>query len=169
METGSQQNEDGVYIIHRGTGNRYFFKFNPEIEEKTFIFNIKQFLIPKHYPRLVESITEPVELSPEELAKKIEEGIDPKYLKKIELREIGQRLYRIDKSIIWKSIFILVLEDIQLYGEQKQVVPTNVLRYRLNSNAASFLKKYRSGGFKSIEEASKEFFSNSILINEIEN
>jgi len=167
METGTKNNEDGVYIIHKGSNAKYFFTFDPSIEEKAFIHQIKKFLVEKHYPRLIEPITESRNLSPEDIAKQIEQGVEPSQVKKVELKEIGYRQYRIDKSIVWKSIFILELEDVVHHdGRCITIVPTT-LRYKLNTSATVFLKKYRSGGFASIEEASKYFFDNAIIIDEL--
>jgi hypothetical protein len=156
-----------VTITHKGTKQQYKFDFDYSKNIKEFINDIRQVLIAKHYPRIIEPITETYILTPEELAKKLEEGANPKTLSKFELREIGYRIWLISKIIMWKDITILELEKFVINGEEK-AINKQVVRYKFNRSLSIFLKRYRTGYFKSLETASKYFFENSIFINEIE-
>lgn len=161
IKTATYQGEDGVFVIHKNTGMQYFFPWDYEMDPKDFIHNIKTFLEKKHYPILVETITEEHKLTNEELAMMVEEGKSIQELPQYEKRIKEKKLWRIDKVILWKDIVILVEID-----EQGNTL-SNQYRYKYNKNLVIFLKKYRSGEYSSLEEAGDEFFNNSILVNEI--
>jgi hypothetical protein len=112
----------------------------------------------------MEEILEKHELSAEELAKKVEEHKSVDNLSKYEMRTKGTRVYRIDKILAWKQIAILTLES-STFNEDE--LGSNY-RYKFNGGSlVIFLKNYRSGKFKSLEEASEFFMQNSLLIDEI--
>lgn len=162
VHTGvSKDGEDGVYIVHKNTGKKYFFKWDFELTPMDFIHEIKMFLIPKHYPLLIQEVYEAHKLTAEELAEKVEKGIKIDDLKANELRLTASRLWLIDRVIAWKNIFILQEVD----AERKPI--SNYFRYKYNGLAITFLNDYRSGKFKDLKEAGAEFFSNSMLISEI--
>lgn len=161
IKTAVHQGEDGVFVIHKNTGMQYFFPWDYSVEPKDFIHNIKSFLEKKHYPILVETITEEHKLTKEELALMVEEGKSIQELPQYEKRIKEKKLWRIDKVILWKDIVILVQID------SKGNTISNQYRYKYNKNLVIFLKKYRSGEYADLEEAGNEFFNNSILVNEI--
>ena len=161
IKTAVHQGEDGVFVIHKNTGMQYFFPWDYSVEPKDFIHEIKSFLEKKHYPILVETITEEHKLTKEELALMVEEGKSIQELPQYEKRIKEKKLWRIDKVILWKDIVILVQID------NKGNTISNQYRYKYNKNLVIFLKKYRSGEYADLEEAGNEFFNNSILVNEI--
>jgi hypothetical protein len=160
MNIKTQDGERGVLITHINSNQKYFFPFNYNINVKDFIAEIKQTLVSKHYPRLLEEIFEKYELTTEELALKVETGADLNNLNKYELRIVGTRQFRIDKILSWKNIVILTLEQ-SSFSDDK--IGVNY-RYKFNGSIIIFLKNYRSGKFKSLEEASVYFFENSNII-----
>ena len=93
----------------------------------------------------------------------IKNGI--KELPKYERRIKSQKLWRIDKVILWKNI--VIMERVPM--KKDEIVPTSQFRFKYNKNLVIFLKKYRSGEFKDLQEAGDAFFNenSSILINEI--
>jgi hypothetical protein len=161
IKTAVHQGDDGVFVIHKNTGMQYFFPWDFNVEPKDFIHNIKSFLEKKHYPILIETITEEHKLTKEELALMVEEGKSIQELPQYEKRIKEKKLWRIDKVILWKDIVILVQID------NKGNTISNQYRYKYNKNLVIFLKKYRSGEYADLEEAGNEFFNNSILVNEI--
>lgn len=161
IKTAVHQGEDGVFVIHKNTGMQYFFPWDYSVEPKDFIHDIKTFLEKKHYPILIETITEEHKLTKEELALMVEEGKSIQELPQYEKRIKEKKLWRIDKVILWKDIVILVQID------NKGNTISNQYRYKYNKNLVIFLKKYRSGEYADLEEAGNEFFNNSILVNEI--
>lgn len=162
ITTGTSSNGiEGVYVVHKNTGQKYFFEWNFELEPKDFIHEIKMFLIPKHYPLLVQEVYEPHILTAEELVEKVEKGTKIEDLPQNEIRLVSKRLWLIDRIIVRKNIFIL-----QEVDEERKPL-SNYFRYKYNLLAITFLNDYRSGKFKTLAEAGKEFFENSMLINEI--
>lgn len=156
-----QNGEEGVLLTHVNTNSKYFFPFNYDKNPKDFIADIKQLLISKHYPRIIEEILVKHELTTEELALKIENGRSLDDLSKYEMKVEGTRIYRIDKILAWKQIAILTLEE----STFKEDDIGQSFRYKFNGGSlVIFLKNYRSGKFKSLEEASEYFLSNSLLI-----
>ena len=161
IKTAVHKGDDGVFVIHKNTGMQYFFPWDYNLDPKDFIHNIKVFLEKKHYPILIETITEEHKLSKEELALMVEEGRPINDLPQYEERVKEKVLWRIDKVILWKDIVILVKID------NKNNEISNQYRYKYNKSLVIFLKKYRSGDFKTLEEAGDDFFKNAILVNEI--
>lgn len=161
IKTASHNGEDGVFVIHKNSGMQYFFPWNYNQDPKDFIHDIKTFIEKKHYPILVETVTEEHKLTSEELALIVEEGKSINELPQYEKRVKEKILWRIDKVILWKDIVILVKID------KNGNVLSNQFRYKYNKSLVIFLKKYRSGDYASLEEAGNEFFNNSILVNEI--
>lgn len=161
IKTAVHKGDDGVFVIHKNTGMQYFFPWDYNLDPKDFIHNIKVFLEKKHYPILIETITEEHKLSKEELALMVEEGRSINDLPQYEERVKEKVLWRIDKVILWKDIVILVKID------NKNNEISNQYLYKYNKSLVIFLKKYRSGDFKTLEEAGNDFFKNAILVNEI--
>lgn len=163
--TASYNGQDGVFVIHKNTGTEYFFPWDYTKDPQAFIHDIKEYIKPKHYPLLIETEYEEHQLTPQELASMVENGSSITQLPKYERRVKDQKLWRIDKVILWKDI--VIMERVPMKeGEQ---VPISQFRFKYNKNLVVFLKKYRSGEYASLQEAGDAFFSNdnSILINEI--
>ena len=163
--TAVYNGQDGVFIIHKNTGKEYFFPWDFTKDPQVFIHDIKQFIKPRHYPLLIETEYEEHQLTPQELATMVESGMSVKELPKYERRIKDQKLWRIDKVILWKNI--LIMERVPM--KDGETVPTSQFRFKYNKNLVVFLKKYRSGEFASLQEAGDVFFNenNSMLINEI--
>lgn len=164
IKTTSYQGEQGVFLIHKGTDTKYFFPWDVDTDPMSFVHNVKETIKYKHYPLLIENEYENHKLTSDELAKKVADGTDIKDLEKYERRVVSQKLWRIDKVVLWKDVAIL--ERAPFKDEE---VPKNQFRYKYNNSLVVFLKKYRSGEFHSLEEAGDAFFGdNSMLVNEIE-
>jgi hypothetical protein len=144
-----------VTLIHANTGRKYEFPWNFTMPVKDFIHEIKQVLVANHYPRMIQTIEEEVLLTPEEQAALLETGVDPNTLpstKKI----VKKRLWRIDRIIIYRDVFILVDEE------------TNAqYRYKMSKSCVFFLKNYRSGKY-TLESAAEYFFKHSTFLNIID-
>ncbi len=147
--------DEGVTIIHANTGARYEFPWDFTKPVKSFIHEIKDVLVARHYPRMLEHITSEVQLTPEEQAVLLEEGTEPDKIPSTR-SVVTDRTWRIDRVIVWRDIFILVDEDT---NEQ--------YRYKLNKSCVFFLKNYRSGKF-TLESAWDYFSKNAVLLNKIE-
>ena len=165
IRTASQNGQDGVFIIHKNTGLEYFFPWDFTKDPQVFIHDIKEHIKPRHYPLLIETEYEDHQLTPQELATMVECGKSIKELPKYERRIKSQKLWRIDKVILWKNI--VIMERVPM--KKDEVVPTSQFRFNYNKNLVIFLKKYRSGEFNDLQEAGDVFFNenNSMLINEI--
>jgi hypothetical protein len=159
-----EKGEEGALITHVNSSNKYFFPFpiGEGVSVKDYIAKIKKLLVEKHYPRVIEEILDKHEFTKEELAQQLESTkIDD--LSKYEMRVVGTRQFRIDKVLLWKNIFLLVLEESSFQDDEIN----KIFRYKLNISPVTFLRNYRSGKYKSLEEASAFFFSNSVLIDEL--
>lgn len=144
--------DTGASVIHANTGKRYEFPWDYSTPVKYFIHSIKEVLVNNHYPRMVETVVSDTPLTAEEQASYFERGEEIPLTK----RETRQRVWRIDRVIVFKDIFILVDEET---GEQ--------YRYKLNKSCVFFLKNYRSGKY-SLESAWEYFVKNSVLLNKLE-
>lgn len=163
MSVRIQDGEKGVVVTHVNSNTRYFFPFDYDIEPKDFIFKIKTFLVEKHYPRLIDEIYECVEKTPAELAEEVENSKHADNLKTHTLKLVGTKQYRIDKTLLHSNVAILVLENSDIPDDK---IGTSY-SYQYNKSLMIFMKNYRKGKFKSIEEASNEFFNNASLVYEI--
>jgi hypothetical protein len=163
MSVKIQGGEKGALITHVNSNTKYFWPFNYDINVKDFIAEIKKVLVKNHYPRLIEEILEQHQLTSEELALELEHGKDIDSLNKYEMRVIGNRLFRIDKILTWKNIAILTLETSSFEDDE---IESNY-RYKFNGSIVIFLKNYRTGKYRSLEEASEHFFANSNIIDKI--
>jgi hypothetical protein len=151
----------GVLITHVNTNKKYFFKFRYDEQVKDFIADVKRVIVKNHYPRIIEEVYENFDLTPDEVADRIAKGtmkVDD--AKPYEVRKVGDRVYRIDKVILYKNECILELEQ--------STVPTDVVgrqeRRQMATSLTIFLKKYRENKFKNLEDASAFFMRNSALI-----
>ena len=148
--------DNGVTLIHTNSGKHYEFPWDFTTAVKTFIHDIKEVLAENHYPRMVQIIPEEVALTAEEQARLLETD---KFMaanlptsKTVE----HKKLWRLDRVIVWRDIFIIVDEETE---EQ--------FRYKMHKSCVFFLKNYRSGKY-TLESAADYFFKNSTLLNKIE-
>ncbi|MCF0125604.1 MAG: hypothetical protein HUJ68_07600 [Clostridia bacterium] len=151
----------GVTVVHANTNNDYFFPFDYKKNVKDFIAEIKEFLVERHYPRIIQQVYEKHENTKEELVAELEK--DPSKvdaLSKYSMRLTGERLFRIDKVLQWKNIALLYLEDSTFPDDKKGVY----FKYKFNTSLVVYMRKYRKGEFDTLEKAGDEFFSNSSLI-----
>lgn len=144
--------DTGASVIHANTGKRYEFAWDYSIPVKYFIHSIKEVLVANHYPRMIETITEQIPLTANEQAEYFEQGQEIPAAREV----TRQRVWRIDRVIVFKDVFILVDEGT---GEQ--------YRYKLNKSCVFFLKNYRSGKY-TLESAWEYFVRNSVLLNKID-
>lgn len=163
MSIRIQDGQKGVLVSHVNSDKVYFFPFDYDQNVKDFIANIKRVLVNNHYPRLIQVLYENHKKTNEELAQELERGEKVDSLTQYCMRKVGERLYRIDKVLPWKNIAILILEKTDI--PQDKIGTT--LKYSYQKSLVLFLKNYRTGVFKSIDEASEDFFNNSLLVSEI--
>jgi len=161
-----EDGKEGVLVSHENSGRRYFFPFNYDMQIKDYIAEIKAVLKTNHYPRLVDEVHERIELTPEELAERLEMGENVDDLKRFEIRKTGERIYVMDKILAWKDIAILILESSTFEADQAEVGQS--FQYKFNGSLILYLKKYRSGRHP-IETLSSEFFGNSVLVRTLGN
>lgn len=144
-----------VEIIHENSQMTHRFEWDFTIPVKSFIHEIKQVLSDNHYPRIAKVEKKQVPLTAEEQANLIAQGTSvddvPSY------REvIDNEIFKIDKVITLDDIVVLQSErDFRLY------------RYKMNYSCIFFLRKYRKGDYKTLEEAGEFFFSKATLLNEL--
>ena len=153
--------QKGVTVTHVNTDSDYFFPFNYKKNVKDLIAEIKNVLVEKHYPRIVEQIFEQHENTKEELVSELEKDptkIDS--LSKFSMRLSGERLFRIDKVLQWKNIAFLYLENSTFKDDKIGVY----YKYKFNKSLVVYMRKYRKGEFDSLEKAGEEFFNSSSLI-----
>lgn len=145
----------GVTVVHENSGKKYFYPWDYVLPVKTFIHDIKRDLMINHYPRLVRKVTVNRPLTVEEQAAYIAEGtkfVDiPNTVEKTVVEH-----YRIDKILVMKDEFVIVNED-----------TLQQFTYKMKSSAFSYLRNYRSGKYGDIEEASRIFFKDAVLVDEL--
>jgi hypothetical protein len=148
--------DTGVQVIHENSETVYMFEWDFCAPIKSFIYEIKQTLLEKHYPRIIQVIEHNELMTPEEQANLIASGtaVDavPLFKSWIEKKE-----YIITHVIVPRDTFIL--EDSKT-GEK--------FRYHLKMSSVFFLKNYRLGKFDSMEDAGDWFFKKAELLNKID-
>lgn len=147
--------DTGVTIVHTNSGQSYSFPWDYAVPVKSFIHSIKEVLVQNHYPRLMQVIEEEVPLTPEEQAAMLEHGTPADKLPAVKTTQ-RKKMWRIDRVIVWRDVFILVDEETD---EQ--------YRYKMNKSCVFFLRNYRSGKY-TLESAADYFFRNSELLNKID-
>lgn len=147
--------DDKVEVIHENSGMTHSFEWDFTIPVKSFIHEIKQVLSDNHYPRITRVEKKVVSLTPEEQATLMAGGVPADNVPSFKEVEISE-VFKIDKVITLDDILILQSEkDFKMY------------RYKLNYSCIFFLKKYRKGEYKTLEEAGDFFFSKATLLNEL--
>lgn len=142
----------GATVIHANTGKRYEFPWDYSVPVKHFIHSIKEVLVQNHYPRMIETLTEAIPLTADEQAEYFAQGAEIPSVKTV----TRQRVWRIDRVIVFKDVFILVDEGTGIQ-----------YRYKLNKSCVFFLKNYRSGKY-TLESSWEYFAKNSSLLNRID-
>lgn len=167
---GTQDCQDGVFIIMDSLKKKLFFPFDYEMEPKAWVHNIKENLV-GFYPRLIENITEEHILSPEEQALVVEKTNDLNNVPDIGYKIVRQNCWRIDKVLCYRDIFILYLEgsisNPDHNGEFTPATEPKMRRYKYAGSSVLLLKKYRQGNFGDVSEFSKDFFENSIPLDDV--
>lgn len=149
--------DSGVTVVHENSGKKHHFEWDFTVPVKSYIHAIKQSLSDNHYPRIVKTEWETVYYTPEEQADMLANGTSPEEIPCFKTVSTSE-LFRIDKVITLDDVLILQSEkDFKMY------------RYKLNYSCIYFLKKYRQGGFASLEEAGDFFFKRAICLNELNN
>jgi len=159
----SNMGKAGVIVTHVNSGTTYFFEFAYDEQVKDFIARVKAKLVENHYPRLIEELWNKKELTTQEIAARIQSGKSVDEVGTSEVVRIGTRIYRLDRIITYRNIALLVLEQSDVPGDELGAIT----RYQYSGSLVVFLKKYRDNKFKSLEEASNDFFLNSILIDQL--
>ena len=165
---GQNNNEDGIYIINEETKEKKWFSFNFDMNEKDWVHSIKLDLLDK-YPRIIENIYEDAALTAEEMAMEIEAGTQISQLPKTKKVLKAKNLYRIDKVLIHKNVFILA--HIGVWDEKKnkfeEIAPVNQRWKYVNGSCVVFLKKLREGAYENLEKAGEEFFNHVVFVDEL--
>lgn len=146
----------GVSVVHENSGKKYFYPWDYVVPVKSFIHDIKRDLVANHYPRISRNETITKVLSPAEQADLISQGKYTVDTVPVSIEEEVTKVYRIDKILIMKDEFILVDEKT---SEQ--------YCYKMNTSAFAYLRSYRSGEFKTLQEAGEVFFKKSSLVNKL--
>ena len=144
-----------VQIVDESTDAVYEVSFDFSIPVKSFIYGIKQLLINKGcYPILKK--TEIIE-SPVTKEEQVELASNGTPVDQIPTKKNVEKVvtYLIDKCIIYHDTFLI-----------KDIDSEQMFRFKLLKSSSLFLRKLRSKE-KPIEEYSKFFFDNSVLLNEI--
>lgn len=156
VELVSSSKREGLQVSIKGTDIVLFYPWDYNKDPKLFIHDIKTDL-EKYYPEIIETIYDSHPITSEEVMNYMERGYKvneiPTQIKTISRK----KTWVIDKVIVWRDIVILIDKEAK---EQ--------FRYKLNTNLVLFLKKYRSGFFKTKEEAGQYFFERASLLNKIE-
>lgn len=170
--TGTEKCVDGVFIIHESSKTKKFFPFDYDEDPKIWVHGIKTQLL-EFYPRIIEDVTESRALTSMEMAMFVENGGSISDMPSTKEDVIMQKLWRIDKVQVYKDIFILQLEATKKKGDPAWIPvegPDPIQnRYKFQGGSSVFfLNKYRNNDFKDQEEAGKDFFENSIFIDELQ-
>lgn len=147
--------DTAVQVVHENSGNTYKFEWDFTIPVKSFIHEIKQVLSDNHYPRVERVLRQSIPLSAEEQAELIADGADVSRIPTTRDETISE-IFRIDKVIALKDILILVSEK-----------DNRAYQYKMNYSCIYFLKNYRKGEYKTLQEAGDFFFSKSTLLKEL--
>lgn len=145
----------GVSVVHENSGKKYFYPWDYVVPVKSFIHDIKRDLSMNHYPRISRKVEVERFLSSEEQADLISKGTPVNEVPNM-IKETVEETYRIDKILVMKDEFIIVNEKT---NEQ--------YCYKMNTSAFTYLRNYRSGEYKTLEEAGEAFFRKSVLVNKL--
>lgn len=170
---GTQNCQDGVFIVIDSIKKKIFFPFDFEKEPKVWVHDIKSNLI-QYYPRLVEDITEIHKLTPDEQVMIIEKQGNIDNIPLTEERVIKKNCWRMDKVLCYRDIFILYLEgtfDVATNKYTESETPI-MRRFKYTGSSVLFLKNQRKimamGDKELLAELSKDFFDNSLPLDDVE-
>lgn len=131
----------------------YSFDYQKNVKEN--IKDIKDTLLGKHYPILVETIVEQEDYTAEELNQLVSEG-------KISLDDVDVAHKENKKTSRWRIERVIILRD-EIF--LRNLETNRIFRYRMKVPVTLFLKKMRNNF--TVEESWEYFTNKSILINEI--
>lgn len=166
--TITSSNGEGVFVIVNDKKQKKFFPYDFNVDPKVWVHDVKDWIV-AYYPRLVETITAPHILTPDEKALIVEETGTLENLPDVEDRVVQINSWRIDKIIRFRGIFLLLKEgEITKNGK---FIPTDkpiMRRFKYTGEPVLFLRHYREGTYKDLSEISKEFFDNAIPLDDVE-
>ena len=132
---------------------KFDFDFNKPVEVN--IFEIKQWLLDKKYPRMIQLIEREEDLSPEEAEELISQGVPTERVFFGKKKTTEATEWRIEKAIIKRDeVFVRNLSTDKYY------------RYKLHMPSTIFLKRMREGKYNPFE-AWVEFQEKAEFLNEI--
>jgi hypothetical protein len=165
--TGTVNGQDGVFIVLNDQKKKNFFPYEYELEPKVWVHNIKTWLV-NYYPRLIETIKAPVELTYDEKALIVEETGSIDNIPNFKDRIIQKYSWRIDKILAHRDIFLLMKEgEISDNGNFVPAEEPIMRRFKYTGSTILFLKKYRSSTYKDLDDISKDFFENAIPLDDV--
>lgn len=147
--------DKGVTIVHENSNTKYFYEWDFSVPVKGFIHMIKQNLREYHYPRISREESIEVPLTDDDKANLLAEGTNINDLPKSKTI-LQKQIYCIDKIIALKDVFIIINEATK-----------ESYRYKMNYSGIYFLKNYRSGKYKDLDEAGDFFFKKSTLLDKL--
>lgn len=166
--TGTVNGQDGVFIVLNDQKKKNFFPYEYETEPKVWVHKIKEWLV-DYYPRLIETIKAPVELTADEKAMIVEETGSIENLPDYQEKVVQKNSWRIDKILAYREIFLLLKEgEIDSDGNFIKAEQPIMRRFKYTGSSIIFLKKYRSTTYKDLEKISNEFFENAIPLDDVE-
>lgn len=165
--TGTVNGQDGVFIVLNDQKKKNFFPYEYEIDPKVWVHNIKDWLV-DFYPRLIETIKAPVELTADEKALIVEKTGSIENLPDFQERVVQRNSWRIDKILAHRDIFLLRKEgEIDSNGNFVPSENPIMRRFKYTGSTIIFLKKYRSSTYKDLNEISEDFFTNAIPLDDV--
>lgn len=166
--TGTVNGQDGVFIVINEQKKKEFFPYEYELDPKVWVHGIKNWLV-NFYPRLIEEITAPVELSMDEKALIVEETGSVENIPSFKNKIVQRNAWRIDKILAYRDIFLLLKEgEIDESGNLTKSETPIMRRFKYTGSSIIFLKKYRSSTYEDLPTISKEFFENAIPLDDVE-
>jgi len=142
-----------VTVTHDNSRSQYRVDFDYNVNPKDLIHELKQNIV-VHYPLLAREVHSEIERSPDEIAEEVAKSDSFEVSKTKDV--VTSEVWRIDRVLLWKDIFILV-----------NIKEKTAREMKFTGNSAGFLYKYRNGKFDSLEAAGKEFFENATYIRDI--
>lgn len=166
---GTENCQDGVFIVIDSLKKKMFFPFEYEVEPKSWVHNIKENLV-RYYPRLIESVTEKHTLTPEEQALYVERAGTIEGCPTTEDRVVKRNCWRIDKVLCYRDIFILYLEGTTDKDNNFTSCKEPIMRrFKYMGSSVLFLKKQRAATeAQEAQELSKDFFENAVPLDDVE-
>jgi len=148
--------DKGVIITHENSGKVYEYEWDYNLPVKSFIKDIHDDLL-EHLPVIARVKTSERPLTEDEKrnylevqANALELGQEPVDVPETIKETVQLGLYRIEKVIVMKDIFII-----------RDLDTDELQRYHMEKSCVHFLSNYRKGRFDSIADAGAKFFETS--------